>query len=433
MILAVEAILWASVFVLLVVLSGFFSGVAAALIAVNRFRLRHQQEGDTRVQRVVALFENAQEVLAVSLIGSTIANVAALVAFTLLLSALFAVEGAPLGWGIALLALVIVTPILLLFGEVAPRRFFRERADRLVFWLYRPIRWSLVVLGPFARVGIWLAQEVTRRNLPPAALTRNEPWQPLVEPDDLASPPAVRDEETSESRMIHGIFDLQKTRVREVMRPLVDLVAVRLPERIGSVRALARETGYSRFPVYRDRVTNLTGYLDIYALLAVDSPDEAPVGRYCREAYYVPETIRLDDLLQEMLRGHHKVAIVVDEYGGCSGWVTREDLLEEIVGEIEDEFDKVHEPIRRIDERAYLVSAAIDIDDLNEQLGLRLPCDEYDTLGGFVYTVLGRIPKEGDTFEDAGIRFEVSEMDSRRIVTVRITIPVSESSPTNGP
>lgn len=429
-----EPVAWVIAFAALVAVSGFFSGTAAALIAFNRFRLRYgtPDKGGRRMQRAVALFDDAQRVLAVSLIGSTLASVAALIALMLSLTALWVPRGNPLDWGTVTVALLAGILIMLVFGEVVPRRLFRERANRMIPYLYHPIRWSLALLGPCAGTGIWLARWVTRwrgiPDLPPGALAHSEPWQSLLEAGEESFSSAA-DQEATESRMIHGIFDLQKTRVREVMRPLVDLVAVRLPERTGAVRRLARETGYSRLPVYRDRITNLVGYLDIYDILTSDLSDEKPVDDCVREAFYVPETKRLDDLLQELLHGHHKVAIVVDEYGGCSGWVTREDLLEEIVGEIEDEFDRAAEPIRRLDEQTYLVSAAIDIDDLNEQLGVRLPSAEFDTLGGFVYSVFGRIPQVGDSFEDNGVRYEVTEMDNRRIVAVRITLPARDAPP----
>lgn len=425
----VQAILWAAVFLALVLASAFFSGIGAVTIAINRFRLRrdYAEGGDTRTQRVVALFDDAQQVLTVSLIGATVANIAALLALLLSLTAILHLGDAPLNWRTGSLALLVGIPIILVFGEVAPRRFFRERADRIVFWLYGPIHLSLVVFGPMARACISIAKTIGReegtQGIDWLAHTGQRQAQ-FANGGDSASAPI--DLETTEDSMIHGVFDLQKTRVREVMRPLVDLVAVRIPSNCGELRSLARATGYSRFPVYVDRITNLSGYVDIYDLLTGDPPDGQSLERFIRQAFYVPESKRLDDLFQELLDGHHKVAIVVDEYGGCSGWVTREDLLEEIVGEIEDEFDTGSKPIRRIDERTVLVSAAKDIDDLNEELGLRVPSDEADTLGGFVYDKLGRIPKVGDYFEDDSIRFEVTEMDGRRIVTLKLTLPSLE-------
>jgi len=428
-------IAWAVAFVVLVLVSGFFSGMAAALIAINRFRLRRGVEWrrDERAARVVALFGNAHNVLGVSLIGSTVANVAALIALLFALTSLPGPEQRLPDWKTMALALLIAIPSMLILGEVIPRRLFRELTRAPFLRLYWPLRFSLIALGPFARAGIWLARRVSfafgMRELPAGALAHSEPWESLFDTEEEPSTGPPDKEETTESRMIHGIFDLQKTRVREVMRPLVDLVVVHLPERVGAVRELARQSGYSRFPVYRDRIIALTGYLDIYDILAAEPADDQPADTYVREALYVPETKRLDDLLREMLHARHKVAIVVDEYGSCSGWVACEDLLEEIVGEIEDEFDETTEPIRPVADRTYLVSAAIHVDDLNEALDLHLPSDELDTLGGFIYDRLGRIPQVGDAFEDEGIRYEVVAMDNRRIVSVRITLPALDSPP----
>jgi CBS domain containing-hemolysin-like protein len=429
-----ESLVCVVAFAALVGASGMFSGMAAALIAVNRFRLRlgGQLERDVRAARIVALFGDTHLVLAVSLVGSTLANVAALIALTLALASWRGAQGRPLDWTTTGIALAAAMPIMLVFGEVVPRRLFRQHADQIVFRLYHPLRWSLIVLRPVARAGIGLARWVTRwkgiHELPPGALTPSEPWQSLL---GAATEPALRaaGEETGESRMIRRVFDLQKTRVREVMRPLADLVVVHLPETVGAVRRLARQSGYSRFPVYRDRIINLTGYLDIYDILAAQPSDDQPADACVREAFYVPETKRLDDFLRELLGGRYKVAIAVDEHGSCSGWITREDLLEEIVGEIEDEFDEAFEPIRPLDQRTYLVSAAIRIDDLNQSLSLRLPSDDFDTLAGFVYDMLGRIPQVGDSFEDQGVRYEVAEMDNRRIASVRITLAAPDNPP----
>jgi len=428
------AIVWAAVFVLLVVASGFFTGLSATLIAVSRFRLRYgpDHEGGPRVRRVLTLFDNAQRVQAVSIIGSTLTGVAALIAAIFLFREILQTTGRPLDRETAVIAWIVAVPLLLIFGKVVPQRLLRKLDNRIIFVLYHPIRWSLRFLGGLGEAGIWLARQATRggglKELPADLLAPGEPWQSLLEPvPEPTSTTAAA--EIIESQMIHGIFNLEKTRAREVMKPLVDLVVVHLPERVGAVRELARQTGYSRFPVYRDRITNLTGYLDIYDILAAEPADDRPADSYAREVLYVPETKRLDSLLQKLLHGRHKVAIAVDEYGGCSGWVTREDLLEEIVGEIEDEFDEAAEPIRQLDRRSWRVRADVHIDDLNAHIGLRLPSLEFDTLGGFVYDTLGRVPQVGDSFVDNEVRYELLEMDNRRIVSVEITRPSGLDTP----
>jgi putative hemolysin len=430
-----EAIGWGAGFVLLVMVSGFFSAMSAAVVAVNRFRLRYgpQDDGGPRIRRVLALFDDTQRIHAVSIIGSAVAHAGAMVAAVMAWRAAREFgKNAPLDWPTAAVPLVAAALVLLVFGEMTPRRLLRQGDYRIVFWLYYPSRWSLITLGPVAFAGIWLGRQIAVHRgmtaLPPDALAPSEPWQTLLEPEPEPSLSAAR-EEISENRMLHGVFGLEKTLVREVMRPLVDLVVIHLPETIGVVRERVRQTGYSRFPVYRDRITNLAGYLDIYEILAAEPSDDQPADGFVREAFYVPETKRLHDLLQELLRGHHKVAIVVDEHGGCCGWVTREDVLEEIVGEIRDEFDEADDAIRQLDARTYVVSAAIHIDDLNERVALRLPPGEFDTLGGFIYDTLGRIPLVGDSFEADGVRYEVAEMDNRRIVSVKIVLPATDSPP----
>jgi len=432
-----EPILSAAAFVLLVAGCGFFATLAAALIAVSRFRVRYgaDNEGEPAFRRVLALFDDAQRIQAVSLIGSTVAGVGALAAAILTCRATLGTAGNPLDWRTVTLALIVAIPVVLVFGELAPRRFLRAGRPRFIIWLCQPIRLSLAALGPPASALIALARHIARwrgmTELPVDTLAPSEPWQTLLEPEREPSAPGAA-EETTETRMIYGIVDLGTTRAREVMRPLVDLVVVHLPERVGAVRELVRQTGYSRFPVYRDRITNLTGYIDIYDILAVEPPDDQAADGFVREAFCVPETKRLDELLQELFRGRHKVAIVVDEHGGCSGWVTREDLLEEIVGEIEDEFDEASEPICHENEFTWLVQAAVRIGDLTERLGLRLPSVAFDTLAGFVYDALGRIPRVGDSFEDNQVRYEVVGMDNRRIVSVRILLAAPPDARASG-
>ncbi|MBM3335004.1 HlyC/CorC family transporter, partial [Candidatus Sumerlaeota bacterium] len=415
----IESLLWLFAFAALVALSGLFSAMQAALVALGQFDLadRAKHEDDPQMRRLLSLTSNAERIQAASLIGSSLASVAAFVAAVLFVRSALWLDGLTIGWKTALLAIVVVVPITLVFGEIVPHRLVRGGQARSLASFYRTFRLALVLVGRIADLGIVLVRRVARlcgvKELPPDTLFPSEPWRSVLPPPTPSrgegrEPPsstAGATEETNATRMIHGIFDLERTPVRKIMRPLVDLVCVVLPQTVGSVRQLARETGYSRFPVYRDKITNLTGYVDIYGILASEISDEQTIDGYVREALYVPETKHLDNLLREFLRDRRKVAIVVDEHGGCSGWVTREDLLEEIVGEINDEFDDAVEPIRQLDGRTYLVKASIAIDDLNVHAGTRLPSGEFDTLGGLVYHALGRIPQAGDSFEQDGIQF----------------------------
>jgi len=252
---------WAAAFVALVAACGFFTGLAVTLVAIRRFRLRYgpQHEGGPRVRRTLALFDNTQRVQAVSIIGSTAAGVFALVAAIFVARFVFEGAGKPLDWMTAALALVVALPILLVFGEFVPQRLFRKLDNRVIFALYHPVRWTLKTMGFLGDAALALVRGTIRqrgmRELPADALVPGEPWQSLLEPAPEANSAATANE-GAEAEMIHGVFHLETTRVREVMQPLVDLVVVRLPERVGAVRELARRTGYSRFPVYVDRITD---------------------------------------------------------------------------------------------------------------------------------------------------------------------------------
>ncbi len=425
----VEVIIFAAAVLLLVGVSALCSGILGALVAAHRFHLRHgiahQNSADNR--RVEALAENAQRIQFAALIVSTAAASGAAASAILAADALARRLALMPDWRTRGLALALVFLFLVVAGEIVPQRLFRRSGHRTLARLEGPVRGLLAGVGFLADSLMGLAQLLFwllagRKALPPDVLIPAEPWPALLAEATEPAPTSDRDD-VLERRMIQAVFALERTRVREVMRPIADLAAVRLPESIEAVRRLARETGYSRFPVYRDRIINLCGYVDIYDILGAEGIENKSVEDFVREPLYVPETLRLDALLRELLQGRHKTAIAVDEYGACCGWVTREDLLEEIVGEIEDEFDEGAERFRRESDRSWLVQASLRIEEIRQITGLHLPSDGFDTLGGYLYDRLGRIPRVGDVVEDAGARFEVTEMDQRRIVAVRIVLP----------
>ncbi|MCX8036331.1 MAG: hemolysin family protein [Candidatus Sumerlaeia bacterium] len=429
MTLLVETLISAAAILLLVGMAGFCSGVLGALVAAHRFRLRpgapHSNTAATR--RVEWLAENAQRIQFAVLIVSTVAASGAAAAAILASDAFVRLLDFPPDWRTRGLALALVFLLLLVAGETVPQRLFRRSGQRTIARLAGPIRGVMAGVGfladalmELARLLFWLL--AGRKAVPSDVLIPAEPWSALLA-EATEPAPTPGSDDALERRMIQAVFALERIRVREAMRPIADLVAVRLPESVEAVRRLARETGYSRFPVYRDRIINLCGYVDIYDILGAGGMENKSVEDFVREPLYVPETLRLDVLLRELLQGRHKVAFAVDEYGACSGWVTREDLLEEIVGEIEDEFDRGREPFRRESDHSWLAQASLRIEQIRQITGLQLPSDGFDTLGGYLYDRLGRIPRVGDVVVDAGARFEVTEMDQRRIVAVRIVLP----------
>jgi putative hemolysin len=237
--------------------------------------------------------------------------------------------------------------------------------------------------------------------------------------------------EGDQRRLLQSIVDFGGTLVREVMTPRPDIVAIREDARIGDLRALFREQEYSRFPVFRENLDNIVGVVfvkDLLQLMDGAAPNDAPIESLLRPATFVPETKRVPELLKEFQRRQVQIAIVVDEYGGTAGLVTIEDLLEEIVGEIRDEYDVETEPVVEEGAGSFVFSAKVSIDEFRERLGVDIEEEGFETVGGYVITRLGRVPSIGETSEIDGLIIEVLEAERRRLHKVRARKAVPEPS-----
>lgn len=234
-------------------------------------------------------------------------------------------------------------------------------------------------------------------------------------------PKAVEALETEQQEMIRGIVEFGDTTVKEVMVPRIDTDA--LPDDAEKEELLKRiiASDHSRFPVYHDSVDNIIGVLYVKDVLRVlVNNGEFNIKTMVRPAFFVPESKHIDDLLREFRKKRVHIAVVVDEYGGVSGIVCMEDILEEIIGDIQDEFDNETEDIVEIAPGSFLCDARVNLDDLGERSGLSFPSDAFDTLGGFVFDLLGRIPEQGERVEWEGHSFEVTSVDGHKINTVKI-------------
>ncbi len=229
--------------------------------------------------------------------------------------------------------------------------------------------------------------------------------------------------EAGEGQMMRGIVDLDETRVREIMTPRTEIVALPLETTIANARRVILEAGHSRIPVYRETMDNIVGVLHARDLVRAweeqESPDEQPVRRYLREAMFVPEPLSAGDLLSQMRVKTH-LALVVDEYGGIAGLITLEDLLEEIVGDIQDEHDHEEALVHREAEGCWAINAAAHVDELTELFDIEFEDRDFDTVGGLIVSNLGRVPALGEVLRIGGLQFEVLESDQRRICQVRV-------------
>ena len=392
--------------------SAFFSAAEIAFLAANRVRLRHLAEQGSRVARgYMEAFQHPERLLSTAMLGVTIAHVSASALTTALLLAWA-------GGRAALWATVILTPLMLVVGEILPKALAQAHATAVALRTFVPLRATAWLLAPLVGAANLIVRGILRW------LGQGERRDPFVSRDDLclllqAEPTGSTDVREEEREMIDGIFDLVETSVREIMVPLVDVVAVPEEATVSEAVARIRESGHSRLPVYRERIDHVVGVISALDILH-HGAGEQTVKALLRPASYVPETQRISDLLREMQRQRIQVAVVVDEYGGSEGIVTVEDIVEEIVGEIEDEHERRPSTVVSLPDGSYLVAARVGLDELNETLSWVLPKKDYETVGGLILSVLGRIPRPGEHVVVGDYELSVVDADERRILKVKI-------------
>jgi CBS domain containing-hemolysin-like protein len=417
----VTGLLWLAALCLLATM--FFSAAEMAFIAANRLRLRHlAAEGNPTAARYLEAFRRPERVLSTAMMGVTIAHIVASTALTFALL--------PRLGGIAwLVATLTLTPIMLVFGEIIPKAVAREWATTLILRLYRPLTWAARLLTPFVAVADTMVTALLRAFGGPRADTRS-----VVSREELKAllqlEPGEVSVSTQEAEMIDKIFDLGDTTVREVMVPLVDVVMLPDSATAAEAMALVQQRGFSRIPISSQRETNVVGLVTAMDLLRRGGQVRG-VAELMRPPTFVPETKRIDDLLREMQKGRNQLAVVVDEYGGATGIVTLEDIVEEIVGEIQDEHDRTPASVERLPDGSYWVAARTHIDELNEALDWSLPKQDYETVAGLVLATLHRIPRTGEEFQVPGYTITVLEADRRRVAAVKIT-PLAAPVPAAG-
>ena len=415
--------------VALILCSAFFSISETALFAANRVTLRQRRaQGDRRARVAYALLNQAGELLTTLLAGNTMANVGASVVATSIALSLLGRHAAE--W----IAFLGTTGVLLILAEIAPKTLASRNADRLALVVAGPITSLMRIFIPLVRVLSVVATTLVRpfggHITPRAPLVTEEQLRFLVE---VGEEEGVIEEE--EREMIHSIFKFGDTVVREVMRPRVDIAAVPTDATINRALGLMTEQGHSRLPVYEGTIDHVVGVVYIRDLIPAlrHGRLDQPVSELRRPAFFVPETKKVDELFKEMQQKKVSMAIVLDEYGGTAGLVTVEDLLEEIVGEIQDEYDLEEKPIQLLDDHTAVVNGRIHVDDVNDLLGTRLPVDEVDTVAGLLYSLFGRVPTQGETIGLPGAELRVEKTLGQRITRVRITrtalTPQEEAAP----
>jgi CBS domain containing-hemolysin-like protein len=386
-----------------------------SLTRMSRARAMHLQEEQRRgAVQLVSLVEQPARFLNLVLLLLLVVQFTATALFT---SVMDRIVGGGLGVAIAALVMTLITFI---GAEVAPKTYAVQHTDRAALriapFVYVLVR--LPILGPLTRLLIAIGNVIT----PGKGLKSG----PFVSEDEIKAmvDEAERDEviEEEEREMIHSIFEFGDTIVREVMVPRPDMVTVATETPLEQVLELILRTGYSRIPVYEgtvDEVAGLAYAKDVLRRLH-DGQADKPLADILRPALFMPESMRAADCLREMRKRNSHMVIVIDEYGGTSGLVTLEDLLEEIVGEITDEYDREEPNIEPLPDGDYRVNARLDVDEVNELLDVELPSTEWDSIGGLLFNLVGGVPREGQEVEFQGLRLRAERVQGRRIGRVRI-------------
>jgi putative hemolysin len=399
-----------------VIASFFFSGSETGLVSVNRIRLRGRvRAGRPGAVDLSRLLESKERTLAAILIGNNIAMVVGSAVATAMAESEFGSAGPAV-------ATAAMTLVFLVFGEMVPKAYFRIKADSLMLYTARPLQIISTVLKPI----VALTSVLTRLLF---FVMRTERKKHIVTREDVR---LILKESGREGvlmdrqrEMLEGVIELGSTFVREVMIPLPDVVSISEDSTVREVREILKSKGHTRFPVYRERVDEIIGLLNVFDILFSERrlPSGAPVKPFVRSIPVIPETKRIDILLFELQKERAPMGVIVNEFGACIGIVTVEDIVEEIMGEITDEHEKEELKIRRMGDGSYLIDARTDIDDLNDELELRLPKERYDTIGGLILKRLGRIPKVGEKVKVDGVSFEVMGVHKFGIRTIRAVLP----------
>lgn len=413
------------ILMILLGLSAFFSSAETALTTVNKLRMRTLAEaGDKRAQTLIQVIEDPAKMLGTILVGNNIVNLSASSLATTL--ALKVVGSQAVG-----VATGVLTLLILVFGEISPKTVSTIYAESVALRYAGIIRTLMILFTPV----IFLVNKLSLFFLKMLRVDPNRKQESITE-DELRTIVEVSHEEgvieIEEKKMINNVFDFGDSVAKDVMVPRINMTFVDAEADYDELIEIFREEKYTRIPVYEETTDNVIGIINMKDLLLLEDEDREnfSIRRYLRQPLYTYEFKKTAELMLEMRQTFNNIVIVLDEYGATAGLITLEDMLEEIVGEIRDEYDEDEEDLlRKIGEREYLVNASMKLDDLNEQLDLdfELESEDYDSIGGLVIGLLDHLPEAGETVSYEGYWFVVESVNKNRIETIHIYLPELEA------
>lgn len=416
------------ILILLIVLSAFFSSAETAFSSTNRIKMRTLAEEENKTAALVLkILDSYSKLLSAILIGNNVVNLSASSLATTIAIAL----SEPLGIQASLmtgLATGILTVVVLLSGEIVPKTWANLYADKIVL-VYAPIiSFLMAILTPV----IFIVDKISTAILKLFRIDPNKKNSTMTENElrsyvDVSHEDGVIEEE--EREMIYNVFDFGDSLAKDIMIPRIDMVSVEDTATYKEIMELFRENMYTRLPVYHDSTDNIIGIINVKDFLFVKDTEKFAIKDILRDAYYTYEYKKTSDLMMEMRKSSSNIALVLNEYGSTEGMITLEDLLEEIVGEIRDEYDEDEETlIQDLGDNTYVVPGGMKLDDINNSIDTRFSSEDYDSIGGLIIEKLDKLPEEGETVElEDGTKLTVKTVNQNRIEEVTMVLPTPQT------
>jgi len=400
------------ILICLIGFSALFSASETALTSLSKIRIRQMVEDEVKGADLVnKLVENPSKMLSAILVGNNVVNIGASALATSIAIEHFGEGGVGIATGI-------MTILVLIFAEITPKSLASRNPENVSLRVARSIFFVTSLLNPVAIVFTYITNFIIR-----LFGGKGDNTKPFITEEELKTMLDVSHEEgvleIEERKMINNVFEFGDSQVKDVMVPRTDMVAIEATSSYSEILNTFKEEQFSRIPVYRESIDDIIGILHIKNLAFIDEKD-FDINEALREPYFTYEYKKITELFEEMRKARAALTIVLDEYGGTSGLVTMEDLVEEIVGEIEDEYDDYEIGIQVIKEDEYIIDGNIRIDVVNEMIGTNIESEDFDSIGGFVIGELGRFPDKGETLEYQNIKFIIEEIDKNRIKKMKV-------------
>ncbi|MEK7742439.1 MAG: hemolysin family protein [Nitrospirota bacterium] len=403
-----------------IVFIAILASAESSFIAVNKIRIRSLMEkGDSRAKAVQKLLDEHDKLFSAVILSGNLFTILATSIGTVLALRYFGEDG-------IIIATIIMTFLTVVFGELAPKTFAVTYSEKVSLLLAKPVAFYIRLISPL----VWIFK-VTSNLIIRMLGGKKKSVSPFVTEEEIKTMINIGEEEGTleeeEKQMLHKVFEFGDKVVTEAMVPRTEIVSIPDDSTVGDALKLVLEEGYSRYPVVKENIDSVTGILyvkDIVKQMAQGKIENyTPITEIVREAYYIPENKMVTELLDEMQKNKFQIAIVMDEYGGTAGLITLEDIMEEIVGGLQDEFEAMEgeKEVEIIDERTSIVAGQTGLDEINELVGSELVSEDFHTIGGFVFGLFRRLPKVGEQVRYHNLRFLILEMEDRKISKVKIT------------